>query len=309
MAVLFYSAIMPAEPWRDALLAREPTLDFRIYPEFGAVDAIDCLLAWRPPSGTFARLPRLRLIYATGAGVDQLFADPELPPDLPIARLVDPAQGDEMAAYVMAVVLARHRQLALMADQQRAGEWRFPEYRYVTDLRVGVMGLGALGATVAQRLALCGFPVAGWSRRPKQLSGITSYAGADGLDAFLARTDMLICLLPLTPQTDGILNAALFRGLPRGAYVVNAARGHHVVDADLIAAVDAGQLSGATLDVFRKEPLPAEHPFWRHPKVAITPHVASLAKPDSVADQIIENLRRLGAGAPLLNQVDRQAGY
>jgi glyoxylate/hydroxypyruvate reductase A len=309
MAVLFYSAIMSAEPWRDALLARQPTLDFRIYPEFGAVDEIDCLLAWRPPPGTFARLNRLRLIYCTGAGVDQLFADPELPPDLPIARLVDPAQSDEMAAYVMAVVLARHRQLAVMADQQRAGLWRFPDYRYVTDLRIGVMGLGALGATVAQRLALCGFPVAGWSRRPKQLAGIAGFAGADQLGAFLARTDMLICLLPLTRETDGILDAALFRQLPPGAYLVNAARGQHVVDADLIAALDAGQLSGATLDVFRTEPLPAEHPFWRHRKVAITPHVASLARPDSVADQILENLRRLRTGAPLLHQVDRQAGY
>jgi glyoxylate/hydroxypyruvate reductase A len=171
------------------------------------------------------------------------------------------------------------------------------------------MGLGALGATVAQRLALCGFPVAGWSRRPKRLDGIASFAGADGLDAFLARTDMLICLLPLTPETDSILDAALFRRLPPGAYLVNAARGHHVVDADLIAAIDSGHLSGATLDVFRKEPLPAEHPFWRHPKIAITPHVASLARPDSVADQILENLRRLRAGAPLLHQVDRQAGY
>jgi glyoxylate/hydroxypyruvate reductase len=309
MAVLFYSAVMSAEPWRAALLARAPTLDFRVYPEFGAVDEIDCLLAWRPPPGTFARLKRLRLIYATGAGVDQLFADPELPPDLPIARLVDPAQGDEMASYVMAVVLARHRQLALLADQQRAGEWLMPPYRYVTDLRIGVMGLGALGATVAERLALCGFPVAGWSRRPKQLAGIAGFAGADQLGAFLARTDMLICLLPLTRETDGILDAALFRQMPPGAYLVNAARGHHVVDDDLIAALDSGHLAGATLDVFRREPLPAEHPFWRHPKIAITPHVASLAKPDSVADQIIENLRRLSRGVPLLNQVDRQAGY
>jgi glyoxylate/hydroxypyruvate reductase A len=309
MAVLFYSAVMSAEPWRAALLAREPGLDFRIYPDFGAADEIDCLLAWRPPPGTFARLKRLKLIYATGAGVDQLFADRELPPDLPIARLVDPAQSDEMASYVMAVVLARHRQLALMADQQRAGKWIMPPYRYVSDLRVGVMGLGALGATVAQRLALCGFPVAGWSRGPKRLEGIDCFASAGQLGAFLARTDMLICLLPLTPETDGILDAALFRQLPPGAYLVNAARGHHVVDADLIAALDDGHLSGATLDVFRKEPLPTEHPFWRHPLIAVTPHVASLAKPDSVADQILDNLRRLRDGTPLLNQVDRQAGY
>jgi glyoxylate/hydroxypyruvate reductase A len=309
MAVLFYSAVMAAEPWRDALAARAPGLDFRIYPAFGVEGEIDCLLAWRPPPGTFARLPGLKLIYATGAGVDQLFSDPELPPDLPIARLVDPDQGNEMASYVMAVVLARHRELELLRDQQRAGLWHMPPYRYVTDLRIGVMGLGALGALVASRLALCGFPVAGWSRRPKAIDGVANFAGAAGLDEFLARTDMLVCLLPLTPATDGILNDALFRRLPAGAYLVNAARGHHVVDADLIAALDQGHLAGATLDVFRAEPLPAEHPFWRHPKIAITPHVASLAKPDSVADQILDNLQRLARGAPLLNQVDRQAGY
>ncbi|MEJ0070977.1 MAG: glyoxylate/hydroxypyruvate reductase A [Pseudomonadota bacterium] len=309
MAVLFYSSVMAAEPWRDALLAREPGLDFRIHPAFGAADEIDCLLAWRPPSGTFARLPRLKLIYCTGAGVDQLFSDPELPADLPIARLVDPDQGNEMAAYVMAVVLARHRELERLRDQQRAGVWQMPPYRYVTDLRIGVMGLGALGALAASRLALCGFPVAGWSRGPKQVAGVESFVGADGLGPFLARTDMLVCLLPLTPETNGILNAALFRQLPPGAYVVNAARGHHVVDADLIASLDSGHLAGATLDVFRTEPLPASHPFWAHPKIAVTPHVASLAKPDSVAEQILDNLGRLARGAPLLNQVDRQAGY
>jgi len=309
MAVLFYSSVMSPEPWRAALLSRAPGLDFRVYPELGRAEEIDCLLAWRPPPGTFKQLPNLRVIYATGAGVDQLFADPELPPDLPILRLVDPAQSDEMAAYVMAVVLGRHRGLDLLREQQRAGLWSFPPYRYVTEQRVGVMGLGALGATVARRLTLCGFPVAGWSRRPKTLAGIACFAGEAELGAFLARTDMLVCLLPLTPETDGILNAALFARLPRGAYVVNAARGQHVIDADLIAALDAGQLSGATLDVFRIEPLPAEHPFWRHPAIAITPHVASLASPESVADQILDNLRRLREGAPLLNQVDRQAGY
>jgi glyoxylate/hydroxypyruvate reductase A len=309
MAVLYHSAFMPASLWRDALLVRRPSLDFRVYPDFGAAEEIDCLLAWRPPAGTFARLTHLQLIYCSGAGVDQLFADPELPPDLPMTRIVDPAQSDEMAAYVMAVVLQQHRQLPLLTAQQRAGEWRFPPYRYVTDLRVGIMGLGALGTTAAKRLAACGFPVAGWSRREKQVDGIACFAGGDGLDAFLARTDMLVCLLPLTPETDGILNAALFARLPAGAYVVNAARGQHVVDADLIAALDGGHLAGATLDVFRTEPLPAEHPFWRHPGITITPHVASLAKPESVADQILDNLDRLRRGAPLLHLVDRQAGY
>jgi glyoxylate/hydroxypyruvate reductase A len=309
MAVLFHSGVMDPVPWRDALVARDPALDFRVYPDLGVAAEITCLLAWRPPPGTFARLPKLRLIYGTGAGVDQLFADPELPLDLPIARVVDPAQADEMTAYVMAVVLARHRQLDAFRREQEAGRWTWLPYRYVTDLRVGVMGLGALGVPVAERLALCGFPVAGWSRRPKALARVECFSGPAGLDRFLARTDMLICLLPLTPDTAGILDRDLFARLPRGAQVVNAGRGGHLVDADLIAALDDGRLGGATLDVFRQEPLPADHPFWRHPKIAITPHVASLARPDSVADQIIDNLRRLRADEPLRNLVDRRAGY
>lgn len=307
--VLFYSLSLDPSAWRDALAARVPGLDFRVHPEIGRGEEVEVLLAWKPPAGTFARLPNLKLIYCTGAGVDQLFADPELPAGVPILRIVDHRQADDMCGYVLGAVLHHHRELDFYAEMQRQGRWEKRPHRYITSSRVGVMGLGALGGAAARRIAACGFATAGWSRSRREIEGVDCFAGAAELDAFLARTDILVCLLPLTPDTTDILNAGLFARLPAGASVINVGRGPHLVDQDLIDALDSGHLAGATLDVFRREPLPADHPFWRHPRVRVTPHLASLADADSVVEQIADNLRRLQDGRPLLNQVDRAAGY
>jgi glyoxylate/hydroxypyruvate reductase len=309
VALLFYSSVLSGEAWVRALRAESPELDIRLLPDIGDPDEIDCVLSWRPPPGTFARLKNLRLVYGTGAGVDQLLADPELPPDVPIVRVVDDAQTDDMVAFVLAIVLGWHRKLDVIRAQQAAKLWSRPPFRSVRDVRVGVMGLGALGRATAERLAMVGFDVAGWNRSPRDIPGVEVHHGPDGLGAFLARTECLIVLLPLTDATRDILNADLFARLPPGAYLVSVGRGPHLVEADLLRALDQGQLSGATLDVFREEPLPQDHLFWTHPKITVTPHVASLASPESVAKQIVENLRRLYAGEPLLNQIDRVAGY
>jgi glyoxylate/hydroxypyruvate reductase A len=308
MALLFLSADDPAETWREALLARVPELDFRIWPEIGDPAAIDLALVWQPPPGELARYPNLRAILSLGAGIDGLLAQPGLP-DVPIVRMVDPSLTRTMTEYVMLATLRHHRQFDHFEREQRAARWSYAFPAQAADRRVGVMGLGVLGSAVAQSLTDQGFPVAGWSRGAKQLSGIESFAGPAGLRAFLARTDILVCLLPLTPDTAGILNAATFAGLPRGACLINVARGAHLVEADLIAALDSDRLAGATLDVFREEPLPPENPLWRHPKVLVTPHVASYASAQTAAEGVAANIHRARAGQPLLHQVDRARGY
>jgi len=307
MALMFLSADDPPEAWRAALLAVIPDLDFRIWPEVGDPAEIDIALVWQPPPGELARYPNLRAILSLGAGIDGLLAQPGLP-DVPIARMVDPSLTRTMTEYVLLAALRHHRQFDRFEREQRAVRWSYAFPPQAADRRVGVMGLGMLGAAAAVSLAAHGFPVAGWSREAKQL-GIDSFAGCDGLAAFLARTDILVCLLPLTRDTAGILNAGTFAGLPRGAYVINVARGAHLVEADLIAALDSGQLAGATLDVLGEEPLPPENPLWRHPKVLITPHVASYASPRTAAEGVAENIRRARTGQPLLHQVDRERGY
>jgi glyoxylate/hydroxypyruvate reductase len=308
MALMFLSADDPAEAWRTALLAEIPELDFRIWPEVGDLAAIDFALVWQPPPGELARYPNLRAILSLGAGIDGLLAQPGLP-DVPIVRMVDPSLTRTMTEYVVLATLRHHRQFDHFEREQTEARWSYAFPPQAADRRVGVMGLGVLGSAAAASLAAHGFPVAGWSRETRQLSGIESFAGRAGLPAFLARTDILVCLLPLTRDTAGILNAATFAGLPRGAYLINVARGAHLVEADLIAALDSGQLAGATLDVFRAEPLPAANPLWRHPKVLITPHIASYASPLTAAEGVAANIRRARAGQPLLHQVDRARGY
>jgi glyoxylate/hydroxypyruvate reductase A len=308
MALMFLSADDPAEAWRAALLAEIPELDFRIWPEVGDPAAIDLALVWQPPPGELARYPNLRAILSLGAGIDGLLAQQGLP-DVPIARMVDPSFTRTMTEYVVLATLRHHRQFDHFEREQRAARWSYAFPPQAADRRVGVMGLGVLGSAAAASLAAHGFPVAGWSREMRQLPGIESFAGRAGLPAFLARTDILVCLLPLTRDTAGILNAATFAGLPRGACLINVARGAHLVEADLIAALDSGQLAGATLDVFREEPLPAANPLWRHPKVLITPHIASYASPRTAAAGVAANIRRARAGQPLLHQVDRARGY
>jgi glyoxylate/hydroxypyruvate reductase A len=303
MALMFLSPDDPAQAWRDALCAVIPGLDFRIWPDVGDPAAIEVALVWQPPPGELARYPGLRAILSLGAGIDGLLAQPGLP-DVPIARMVDPSLTRTMTEYVLLATLRHHRQFDRFERAQRAARWSFALPPQAAERRVGIMGLGVLGSAAAASLAAHGFPVAGWSREAKQLPGTASFAGRDGLPAFLARTDILVCLLPLTRATRAILNVGTFGGLPRGAYLINVARGAHLVESDLIAALDSGQLEGATLDVFREEPLPPDHPLWRHPKVLITPHVASYASPLTAAEGVAENIRRARAGQPLLYQVE-----
>ncbi|TWB50924.1 2-hydroxyacid dehydrogenase [Nitrospirillum viridazoti] len=310
MALLFVSAHDHAEDWVNELKAQLPELDVRVWPEgMGDPAEIDYALVWKPPAGLLASLPKLKVIFSLGAGVDALLADPTLP-DLPLVRMVEPGLTEGMTEYVCLHVLRWHRDAPLFEAQQRAVEWKQLTHQHLArERRVGILGLGALGSDAAQALKALRFDMAGWSRSPKQLDGIATYHGAEGLASFLARTDILVCLLPLTPDTENILDAGLFAQLPRGAVVINAARGRHLVEEDLLAALNSGHLAGATLDVFRTEPLPADHPFWTHPRVTVTPHVAAITQARTAVEQVVGGLKRLAAGQPLINLVDRRRGY
>jgi glyoxylate/hydroxypyruvate reductase len=254
---------------------------------------------------------RREAIFSLGAGVDHILADPELP-DVPVVRIVDPDLTMRMTEYVVLHVLMHHRRQRLYDAQQRERMWREHEQAPANAVAVGVMGLGVLGRAAAVALARLGFRVAGWSRTPKALPDIETFHGDAGLDAFLRRTEILVCLLPATPATQGMLDRKLIRKLKRdgaGAYLINAARGTLQVDADILAALEEGLLAGATLDVFAREPLPAASPLWRHPKVTITPHNAAVSDPRALAANVLRQIERFEQGLPLEHVVDRACGY
>jgi glyoxylate/hydroxypyruvate reductase len=309
MVLLFASAVDSAEEWQAELQKHLPEVELRVWPDFGDPTEIEAALVWRPQPGLLDRLPNLRLILSLGAGVDHIFADPALPAGVPIVRLVDPYLTAAMSEYVQLQVLRLHRQDPAYLAQQQARLWRRLPQPNAAERRVGVLGLGVLGSDAALRLKVLGFDVAGWSRTEQTLPGVLTFHGADGLEGLLRRSEILICLLPLTAATAGILDATRFALLPRGAGIINCARGGHLVEADLLAALDSGQLSAAVLDVFRDEPLPPEHPFWRHPRILVTPHVAASTNAPTAAVAVADNLRRLRDGRPLVNRVDASVRY
>ena len=310
MAVLLSTKPATMAVWRDALLALDPSLDIRLFPDAGDPAAIEAAVVWTSHDmAELRRYPNLKLIVSMGAGVDHLLRPPGPPHGVPVARLVDRMLTSQMGEWVLLNALRFHRQDMEYRAQQRERVWRELPAPVTAERRVGILGLGELGTHAAGMLRAVGFPVMGWTRRPRMVEGVETFHGADGLHAMAARSDILICLLPLTPETRGVVGAALLARLPRGAFVINGARGGHVVDADLMAALESGQVAGAALDVFEPEPLPADHPYWSHPKVVMTPHAASITVPSSAAPQVVENIRRAREGRKLVNLVDLGVGY
>ncbi|HTQ34202.1 MAG TPA: glyoxylate/hydroxypyruvate reductase A [Stellaceae bacterium] len=309
MAILFKSTPVSRARWQPYLTAAWPRREMRYWPEIGDKAAIDYALVWHPEPGLLAGLPNLQMIISLGAGVDHVLRDPELPPAVPILRLVDPYMTQAMSEYVVLQVLRLHRYDFDYRAQQAAAEWREHAQKNAPERTVGILGFGQLGQDAGRKLQALGFDVAGWSRSGRAVPGFATYGGADGLDAFLARSEILACLLPMTPETENILNADLFGRLPRGAGLVNAGRGRQLVETDLLAALDSGQISAAVLDVFREEPLPPAHPFWRHPRVVVTPHVAAETHPPTAAAIIAQAIDDFEAGRPVANLIDRTQGY
>lgn len=297
-----------AEWWRQNLQTLLPELDCRLWNAPGDPAGIDYAAVWRPPPGGLKRFPKLQAIFSIGAGADHVLNDPELPP-VPVIRLAGPALTQRMREYVALHVLRCHRRQAELDAAQRAAQWRQLIIPTADERSVGVMGLGELGRAAAEALRALGFRVAGWTRSPHRLEGVACFHGRTQFADFLARSEILVCLLPLTPETDGILASELFDRLPQGAWVINAGRGEHLVEQDLLAALESGHLSGAVLDVFRTEPLPPEHPFWRHPKITVTPHVASLIDPQTGGRLLADSIRRYRAGELRRGFVDPGRGY
>lgn len=307
-AVLFCSNLDDPEEWRPPMLRLMPDLELRVFPNFGNADEIDVAMVWRPPAEGLGQFKNLKAILSLGAGVDQLDLT-KLPPNVPVARLVDDVLTTAMAEYCLLAALRYHRRVDLYERNSRLKKWEYHIPRPAAQRTVGILGLGVLGAATAEKLKMNGFKVVGWSRSPKTIEGVESFSGPDGIYRMAAKAEIVINLLPLTPETRGILNKKLFDAMAQGSYLVNVGRGGHLTEDDLLPALDSGKLAGATLDVFQKEPLPTEHKFWGHPLVLITPHCASTGGADTAAPQVVENIRRARAGKTLLNQVDRTKGY
>lgn len=308
MTFVYKSDPVRGAVWAELFARRMPELPFRIWPDIGDPRDVRYLAAWQPPDDLADRFPNLEVLFSTGAGTDH-FDLAAIPPSLPVVRMVESGIINGMVEYVTLAVLSIHRDWRTYHEQQREGNWQVHRVHPVSSRRVGVLGLGVLGRAVLESLCGFGFSCAGWSRSPQQIEGVECHAGPDGLQQFLARTDILICLLPLTDSTRGILSKPLFDKLPRGATVINVGRGGHLVQQDLLQALDEGKVGNAILDVCEPEPLPSDHPFWTHPNVMLTPHIASMTQPETAVEAMIDNLCRHREGLPMIGLVDRARGY
>src|SRR5262245_4987459 len=296
--------------------AQDSDLDLRIAPALGRLSDIEYALAWNPPPGLLRTLPNLKLIVSVGAGVDGILSDPELP-DVPIVRYVDPDLTSRMVVYVVLNVLYHHRRMGEFRKLQAQRRWEYLPEAAAHEVRVGIMGLGVLGTAATRALGVLGYRLSGWSLARKTIEGVASFAGAGELEAFLAATDILVVLLPLTGQTRGIINRHLIRALSRearsdklpGPVLISAGRGGLQVDADILTALESGELYAASLDVFETEPLPPASRFWSHPRLVITPHNAAESAPAAIARYALEQVERRRRGLPLPNLVDRLKGY
>ncbi|HUS98106.1 MAG TPA: glyoxylate/hydroxypyruvate reductase A [Hyphomicrobiaceae bacterium] len=293
-----------------------PHRDIRLWPDTGAAEDIEFALAWHPPKGELRAFPNLKAIVSVGAGVDHLFLDPGLP-DVPIVRYVDPDLTGRMVEYITLHTLLHARRSLEFMDLQRASRWQYLPEPAAHQVRVGIMGLGVLGQAAARALGVLGYELRGWSRTPKTVAGVKCFFGDAGLDEFLVETDILAVLLPLTPETRGILNRRLLQHLSvrgrherlPGPVLINAGRGGLQVETDILAALEAGELYATSLDVFETEPLPQSSPLWQHPRVVITPHNAAESTDESIVAYFLRQVERVERGAPLENVVDPEAGY
>lgn len=308
MSILLVAQRRDMQPFRDAILNVDPNIDIDIWPNTENPARVQFAVAWNHPQQVWKSYPNLKVISSLGAGVDHLLTDSSIPGKVKLTRVVVPSLADQMCDYVLTAVLNIIRNSEIYRNQQIESVWKIQPAYLKDELTVGVMGLGELGSATAERLQLNGFKVNGWARSKKELEGITTFT-AGYLGEFLNRSNILVNLLPLTPQTDGILDLDLFKELKKPAFIINVARGEHLVDEDLVYALDKELVTHAILDVFSTEPLPESHPFWGRKKITITPHIASVTDADEVAVLLVENYKRTLSGMELLNEVDRKRGY
>jgi len=307
MALLIAAPTRDTDELAETLNRLEPGADIRVWPDAGELSEIDFAICWKQPEGLFSRLPGLKAVTSLGAGVDGILKDPDLPRDLPVGRLAGPRLASNMAAYVTAMTTLHWRDFPGFMKDQAARRWNqwAPEHPPV----VGLMGMGEMARMTASALEALDTPVHGWNRSGKGPDTVTMHSGDRGLVEMAATVDVLVCLLPLTDQTRGIIHAGLLAAMKPGACLINTGRGEHLVEADLLSALDAGRPGRAILDVFSTEPLPESHPFWQHPRILITPHCASITLTEEAARLALESWRRVQAGKPPLGQVEPDRGY
>jgi glyoxylate/hydroxypyruvate reductase len=308
LSLLLVAQNRDLKPFRNKILEIDPNIDAEIWPAVASPERVQFAVAWNHPRRVFQQYPNLKAVSSLGAGVDHLIRDDSIPEHVRLARVVVPSLEEQMCDYVLTSALNLIRNTHTYYTQQQRGEWKTQPAHSKDEISMGIMGLGELGAAVAKRMQMNGFRVCGWSRSKKEILGIETFS-QNQLDDFLGETNILVCLLPLTSQTDGILDLDLFKKLRKPAFLINAARGEHLVEEDLIYSLDTGQLTHAVLDVFSNEPLPESHPFWGRKKITITPHIASVTDPKEAAGLIVENYKRLLSGMDLLHEVNRERGY
>ena len=310
MRILLHRADGRTEPWLKDFSKYLPEAEFEIWHAGEKSQPCDYAVVWSPPEAMLPELAQVKAIFNTGAGVDALLRYGDaIPRDIPIIRLGDAGMGLQMAEYVTHAVLRYFRRFDDYERQARAGIWAaLPPYNR-EDFAIGVLGLGALGMRVIEALAPFGFPLRGWSRTEKRIDGVQCYQGLDGLDTFLRGSRVLVCMLPLTPETNNLIDRSNLGKLPAGAYVINVARGAHIAEPELLSLIKSGHIAAATLDVFRNEPLPAQHPFWQEPRITITPHISALTLRRESVQQIADKIRSFESGQPVADIVDRALGY
>lgn len=307
MAIVIIRQDGKASHWKDMLQNKSQNVPIYEFGEEHPREDIRMALVWQHPKGSLKQYPNLKCVASMGAGVDFIMDDADISEKIMITRVVDPMLASDMSEFVTACIYSHIKNLALYGQQKSQKSWMRKEYLRKKDVTIGILGLGELGSTLAKDLQHLGFQVQGWANSKKE--DIPTFVGKKELFPFLSTSSILVCLLPLTEDTRNILNKELFKKLPKGAYVINVARGGHLVESDLLNMVNSGHLSGASLDVFSQEPLPQDHPFWGHPNIHITPHIASISSPSSIVPQILENYSKLSKGEELMNVVSASKGY
>ena len=310
MRILLHRADGKTEPWIKDFTKFLPEAEFEIWHAGETSQPCDYAVVWSPPEAMLPELAQVKAIFNTGAGVDALlrFGD-AIPREVPIIRLGDAGMAVQMAEYVTYSVLRYFRRFDEYEAQARSGLWAPLPQHTKSDFPIGVLGMGVLGKRVLEALAPFGFPLRGWSRNEKTMAGVQCYHGNDGLDTFLRGSRVLVCMLPLTPETSNLVDRTNMGKLPAGAFIINVARGAHIAEPDLLSLIKSGHIAAATLDVFRNEPLPAQHPFWQEPRITITPHISALTLRRESVQQIAEKIRKLEKGEPVADIVDRNQGY
>ena len=309
MAIFFHWSQATQDIWQTAFLKENAGSDFRSVDALGDVSEIEHAVVWAPPNGLLKQFPNLKYIFSIGAGVTHITLDPDWPKGVPIVRLQDRLLVEDMSCHIIHWVLHYNRHYARYRQYQDEKKWLRHKYPPNSKCRVSVLGLGQTGLDACRRLCDLGFDVTGWARSQKQIDGVRCLAGEESFETVTAEADILVNLLPLTPDTKDLLDAAVFNRMPKGAFLINVSRGMTIVDADLIAALDSGQIEAAALDVFREEPMPADNPYWTHPAVSVTPHAAAPTNEDSAAEFIAKQIRTCMDGGLPSPIVDMERGY